>query len=79
MPVAFTAFVLDIARHHAIDRLVLGAWGTGVFANDPEMVADVFSTLLRGSYAGAFDEVVFAVIGVPASSANHRAFAEKFR
>ncbi len=71
------AFVLDIARHHAIDRLVLGAWGAGVFGNDPVMVANAFAMLLGSSHSGAFDEVVFAVLGE--TSANHRAFAKKFR
>jgi putative RNA 2'-phosphotransferase len=72
------AFVLAIARHHAIDTLVLGAWGAGVFGNDPVMVADAFKVQLAGDYAGAFDEVVFAVLGSRESSANHRAFADAF-
>jgi putative RNA 2'-phosphotransferase len=72
------AFVLAVARHHAIDRLVLGAWGAGVFGNDPAMVADAWKVLLAGDFAGAFDEVVFAVLGSRESSANHAAFADAF-
>lgn len=71
-------FVLDIARHHAVDTLVLGAWGAGVFRNDPVMVAAMFEQLLAGDFAGVFGKVVFAVIGTPHSSANHRAFADAF-
>ncbi|HTR51328.1 MAG TPA: TIGR02452 family protein [Kofleriaceae bacterium] len=71
-------FVLAIARHHAIDTLVLGAWGAGVFGNDPAMVADAWKVLLAGDYARAFDRVVFAVLGDRESSANHRAFADAF-
>ena len=56
-------FVLAIAAHHGVDRLVLGAWGAGVFGNDPKMVADAFRTLLAGPFEGAFDEVVFAIYG----------------
>ena len=67
--------VLEIARRYAIDTLVLGAWGAGVFGNDPAMVADVFGELLSGPFAGAFGEVVFAVMGE--GSANYRAFAAR--
>lgn len=71
-------FVLAIAAHHKIDRLVLGAWGAGVFGNDPAQVAKIFAELLRGAFAGVFVEVVFAVLGTRETSANHRAFAEVF-
>ena len=71
-------FVLDIARHHRVATLVLGAWGAGVFRNDPVMVADIFKKLLARDFANAFERVVFAVIGTSESSANHRAFAEAF-
>ena len=70
------ALVLDIARHFAVDTLVLGAWGAGVFKNDPVLVADVFAQLLASPYAGAFGEIVFAVMGE--GTANHRAFAARF-
>lgn len=70
--------VLEIARHHAIEALVLGAWGAGVFRNDPVMVARIFRELLAGPFAQTFAQVVFAVIGTPETSANHRAFAEAF-
>ncbi|HEY1817127.1 MAG TPA: RNA 2'-phosphotransferase [Kofleriaceae bacterium] len=68
--------VLAIARHFGVDTLVLGAWGAGVFKNDPALVADVFGELLAGPFAGAFGEVVFAVMGE--GTANHRAFAARF-
>jgi uncharacterized protein (TIGR02452 family) len=57
------AFVLDIAAAHGVRRLVLGAWGCGVFRNDPEMVARVFGDLLLSpdGFAGVFDEVTFAI------------------
>lgn len=70
--------VLAVAAHHRVDRLVLGAWGAGVFGNDPVLVAKIFKDLLTSTFAGAFDEVVFAVLGTRETSANHRAFAEAF-
>ena len=66
------AMVLAIAAHHGETRLVLGAWGAGVFGNDPELVARVFRELLAGK--SAFAEVVFAVLPGP----NHDAFAAAF-
>ncbi len=70
--------VLAVARHHRVDTLVLGAWGAGVFKNDPKMVARIFKALLAGELANAFARVVFAVIGNSETSANHRAFADAF-
>lgn len=70
------AFVLEVAAHHGVERLVLGAWGAGVFGNDPEMVADAFGGLLESDHAGVFAEVVFAVPG--AGKPNHQAFDRRF-
>ncbi|WP_327143611.1 TIGR02452 family protein [Nocardia sp. NBC_01327] len=43
-------------------RLVLGAWGCGVYGNDPGVVAGVFHALLAGRFAGHFDEITFAIL-----------------
>jgi uncharacterized protein (TIGR02452 family) len=71
------AWVLAIAAHHGVERLVLGAWGAGVFGNDPVLVADAFAVALSGTFAGAFTEVVFAVLGGPGRP-NHDAFVAAF-
>ncbi|MFI5936242.1 TIGR02452 family protein [Actinoplanes sp. NPDC051494] len=52
--------VLAIAAAHGHRRLVLGAWGCGVFGNDPTLVAQTFADAVRD---GPFDHVVFAVLG----------------
>jgi uncharacterized protein (TIGR02452 family) len=44
------------SEHHR--NAVFGAWGCGVFRNDPVLVADAFADAL-GRYD--FDEVVFAI------------------
>jgi uncharacterized protein (TIGR02452 family) len=54
--------ILAIAAHHQHRHLVLGAWGCGVFKNDPTHVAACFASELEGAFAGCFDEVVFAVV-----------------
>jgi uncharacterized protein (TIGR02452 family) len=66
--------VLAVAAHHGVSRLVLGAWGAGVFGNDPAVVARAFADHLRGPFAGAFDEILFAIPAGP----NHDAFAAVF-
>ncbi len=44
--------------------LVLGAWGCGVFRNDPAMVAKLFAEFLLpgGRFCKAFEHVEFAVL-----------------
>ncbi|MFJ9643052.1 TIGR02452 family protein [Streptomyces sp. NPDC101206] len=54
--------VLETAALHGYPRLVLGAWGCGVFRNDPADVAEAFRGLLAGRFAGVFERVVFAVL-----------------
>jgi uncharacterized protein (TIGR02452 family) len=54
--------VLAIMAGHGHDAAVLGAWGCGVFKNDPELIAELFAKALRGKYSGAFAKVVFAIL-----------------
>jgi uncharacterized protein (TIGR02452 family) len=54
--------VLAVAAAHGHRVVVLGAWGCGVFRNDPGQVARAFATALDDErLRGAFDRVVFAV------------------
>ena len=74
------AHVLRVAAHHGHRTLVLGAWGCGVFRNDPRDVADVFARLLTaGPFARAFGRVVFAIYDRSPSRATLRAFEERCR
>ncbi|MFZ3554871.1 TIGR02452 family protein [Streptomyces sp. BH055] len=70
--------VLEVAAAEGYRRLVLGAWGCGVFRNDPGQVAEAFRTLLEGRFAHRFEQVVFAVLdhakGAPTRTAFERAF-----
>jgi uncharacterized protein (TIGR02452 family) len=57
------ASVLAIARKHGHRALVLGAWGCGVFRNNPFDMAQWFRDALTApEFNGAFDHVVFAVL-----------------
>jgi uncharacterized protein (TIGR02452 family) len=66
--------ILDIAAENNHKDLILGAWGCGIFNNDPKHIAGVFMGLLAGEYSGVFEQVIFAVPG--AHSVNHKAFQE---
>ncbi|KAF0846952.1 TIGR02452 family protein [Nocardia caishijiensis] len=69
--------VVAAAARHDIDTLVLGAWGCGVFGNDPVVVADAFEAALTG-WGAAFDRVTFAVWDRATPSMNRAAFATRF-
>ncbi|CAM9328557.1 unnamed protein product, partial [Heterosigma akashiwo] len=69
--------VLAAAAVHGHSRLVLGAWGCGVFRNDPREVAGVFRAALSGPFAAVFEEVVFAIKDRE-EGATVRAFREAF-
>jgi len=72
--------VLAVAAAERIERLILGAWGCGVFRNDPAMVAATFAELLRGGgrFAGVFREVVFAIYDTTAEQVVLAAFRKQF-
>ncbi|GAB1823380.1 TIGR02452 family protein [Herbidospora sp. RD11066] len=74
---ARAARVLDVAAAHGHRRLVLGAWGCGVFGNDPEVVATAFATALTGPQP--FDLIRFAVLDRHKGTPTHSAFARILR
>lgn len=67
--------VLRVAAAHGHRRLVLGAWGCGVFGNDPSVVAGAFAAALQS--VPHFDEIVFAVLDRP-GGATRAAFDQVF-
>mmetsp|Transcript_577 Transcript_577/g.1034 ORF Transcript_577/g.1034 Transcript_577/m.1034 type:complete len:284 (-) Transcript_577:33-884(-) len=64
--------VLAVAKAHNIEGLVLGAWGCGVFGNDPHFVANTMMSLLKGKYRGVFKAVSFPL----RDDVNREAFEE---
>jgi uncharacterized protein (TIGR02452 family) len=50
--------LLGLCLHYQHDTLVLGAWGCGVFQNEPEEIAQLF---LEALSANQFRKIVFAV------------------
>lgn len=49
--------VLEMAKTHIVDILILGAYGCGVFGNNPKDVKEIFMGLLEKD----FEKVVFAI------------------
>jgi uncharacterized protein (TIGR02452 family) len=68
--------VLTIMAGHGHDAAILGAWGCGVFKNDPVAIAELFAQALHGPFAGAFAKVIFAVLSKDGEAINP--FAERF-
>jgi uncharacterized protein (TIGR02452 family) len=68
--------VLRVAAAHGERRLVLGAWGCGVFGNDPAVVAEAFADALRR--CDRFDHVAFAVLDRQPGAPVYRTFVDTF-
>lgn len=66
-------YILDIASKEKADILILGAWGCGVFGQDPYTVASFFKEFLH--YYN-FAEVIFAV--PRGRNSNYEAFKKIF-
>ncbi|MBO9199319.1 MULTISPECIES: TIGR02452 family protein [Niastella] len=62
---------LCLSRKHT--TLVLGAWGCGVFRNEPEVISQLFLEALNGPFANQFQRIVFAV------KTNKESIIEPFR
>ncbi|MGW8889282.1 TIGR02452 family protein [Streptomyces sp. NPDC055749] len=72
--------VLEVAAVRGYRRLVLGAWGCGVFRHDPVQVSGAFHALLAdgGRFSGHFEQLVFAVLDRSPGSAVRAAFTRTF-
>lgn len=72
-------FVLGIAADNGHRTVLLGAWGCGVFRNDPALVADAFGKWLESPiYAGVFDRVVFSIYDRGGTQPTLTAFRRRF-
>lgn len=69
-------FVLNIAAEQKVDTLILGAYGCGVFKQNPKDVAALFKYYLNTVRKRSFKKVVFAI--PMKASANHQAFLNEF-
>jgi uncharacterized protein (TIGR02452 family) len=76
-----TEKVLRVAAFHQHEVLILGAWGCGVFRNDPKEIASYFAHFLleNGAYKNRFRKIVFAVLDRTKDQANINAFKSFFK
>jgi uncharacterized protein (TIGR02452 family) len=72
--------ILALAAAHQCDALVLGAWGCGVFQNDPGTVARIFHDYLcpPGLYSHCFRQVLFSVYDRAHPPKTFEVFARQF-
>ena len=71
--------VLTVAAAHNSSILILGAWGCGVFRNDPKLIARLFSQhLVTGDFKNTFKAVVFAISDRSRNKNVLRAFQDEF-
>ena len=69
---------LAIFAERGAKNLVLGAYGCGVFRNDPVKIAAWWEELLNGEFRGIFGQIVFAVLDRSKNKACLNAFLEKW-
>ena len=70
--------IFEVAIHHNIKVLVLGAFGCGAFRNNPAIVAKAYYDVLKEYYGVEFDRVEFAVYCSPQDDTNYRIFKDTF-
>jgi uncharacterized protein (TIGR02452 family) len=56
------SLMFDMALKNGCRNIILGAWGCGVFNNNPIDIANMFDTVIMKHYYYCFDNIVFAVI-----------------
>jgi uncharacterized protein (TIGR02452 family) len=72
--------LLSVAAEKGHRTLVLGAWGCGVFQNNPHDVATAFSFWLQHSgFSNAFERIIFGIYERDKKRPNLEAFRHKFK
>jgi uncharacterized protein (TIGR02452 family) len=70
-----TRMVLSVAILSGCEALVLGAWGCGVFKNEPAVVAGIFSRVLsEPRFQGKLRHIEFAIYDPTANGSTLSAF-----
>ena len=72
--------ILHLFYTHGVKNLILGAWGCGVFRNEPTDIAEYFAHYLLegGKYEKAFNKIIFAVYDTGKHQQNYLAFKNRF-
>lgn len=67
---------LWIANKENHKTLILGAWGCGVFQNDPAEIAQMFNELLTGEFKNCFERVIVAIYDISPTRKIYKKFVE---
>jgi uncharacterized protein (TIGR02452 family) len=71
--------ILHLAVENGCENIILGAWGCGVFKNDPEDVSKMFSDVISNQFMHSFKNIIFAVINDHNSAGdNYKTFDKHF-
>lgn len=65
--------IFKVAIENEVDSLVLGAFGCGVFGNNPKDIVNSFNEYLK-KYKGYFEKIVFAVYDSSELKTNYKTF-----
>lgn len=65
--------ILDLAVMNGNEAVILGAFGCGAFANNPEVVAKAAKNVIK-EYIYAFEVIEFAVYCSPKDERNYQIF-----
>lgn len=64
--------MLSLAHNMNCKNIILGAWGCGVYGNDPEIISGYFhEVLVSECYSSLFNKVIFAIINDENSVGNN--------
>lgn len=66
-------YILSAGAKHNAEVLILGAFGCGVFANPPEMVAEAFLEAAKG-FENYFKTIEFAIYGSKENNIKYKSF-----
>jgi len=71
--------VLSVAKENDHKNLILGAWGCGVFGNEPAVVAKFFQQALQWrAFSKYFENIIFAIYDSSKDKATLKAFRDVF-
>ena len=69
--------IFRVAIANKADVLILGAFGCGVFANDPKLIAESFRNVQK-KYECYFETIEYAVYCRPGNTENYEVFQSVF-
>lgn len=71
--------LLALAVKNGVESLILGAWGCGVFRNEPSDVANYFREIIDTKFKNRFREIIFSIYDTSDKKANFLPFQQTFQ